>query len=173
VDFGNPAELQVTDELTIEFWAKFDATQPAAQFVNPIGKDHSGTAGITLQIDKTDTTAPYSQYWFVGNGSSLYGLNYDSTNLLDDKWHHLALSKSETDGMTIYLDGKLVAQNAAYTSAIAYSSGNWNLGRCANISERIAKMLGDGLNFYNYSLSAMEIREHYANGLESHISLNK
>ncbi|MDD3732221.1 MAG: LamG domain-containing protein, partial [candidate division Zixibacteria bacterium] len=162
VDLNNPVSLQITDDLTIEFWVKFNSEQPSAQFTNPIGKDHSGTHGVTLQIDHTAGTP--SQYWHVGNGSGLYSLNYSSVSLLDDAWHHLVLTKSITEGMAIYLDGQLAASNKTYTNPIAYNSGDWNFGRLTNITTRIAKMVGDELRFYSRTLSAEEVRYHYNRG---------
>ena len=162
VDLDNPASLQITDDLTIEFWVKFNSEQPSAQFANPIGKDHSGTHGVTLQIDHTSGTL--SQFWHVGHGSGLYSLNYSSASLLDDAWHHLVLTKSITEGMTIYLDGQLAASNKTYTNPIAYNSGDWNFGRLANITTRISKMVGDELRFYSRALSAEEVRYHYNRG---------
>ena len=164
VNFGNPVSLQITDELTIEYWVKFNSTQVSAQFANPIGKDHSGTEGVTLQIDHTDVVAPYSQYWHVGHGTGLYSLNYSATTLLDDTWHHLVLTKSLTAGMAIYLDGAVVSSNAAYTKAIVYDTSNWNFGREPTIPTRITKMIGDEIRFYNRALSAEEIRYHYNRG---------
>ena len=157
VNLQNPAVLQITNELTVEFWVKFDSTQSGAHS-NPIGKDHSGTQGVVWQIDVAN---PVSSYWHIGHGAGLYSLTYN-TDLFDDTWHHIAVTKSATSGMIIYLDGSESTSNAAFTGAIVYVAGDWHFGEAA---ARFATMIGDGLHFYNRVLGPTEIAYNYNSGV--------
>mgnify|MGYP001613722893 CR=1 FL=1 len=122
-----------------------------------MGKDHSGTTGVTFQPAHT---APASnQFWHVGNGTGLYSLTYGAS-LFDDTWHHLAMTKSNTLGMAIYLDGALVTSQASLTSAISWGTGDWYFGRGTQ-SDRIAKGLGALLRIYTRALSTAELLRHF------------
>ena len=154
LDFGNPAILQVLNEYTILFWANLNSVQASAQFANPLGKDYSGTQGITLQIDHTSAN---SEYWHIGNGASLYSINYDipMANFLDNQWHLFGVSKGLTHGMSIWRDGFICGYVPGYTLPTAWGAGNWYYGRC-NILVRITTMYGGKLYFINQVLTSIE-----------------
>ncbi len=47
--------------------------------------------------------------------------------MTDGKWHHVVVTMSAATGMKHYLDGALVASNAAYAAAES-STGYWRVG---------------------------------------------
>lgn len=60
------------------------------------------------------------------NGGAYQTLTSPSA-VTDGKWHYVAATMSSSAGMTLYVDGKTVASNAAYTAASSYS-GYWRIG---------------------------------------------
>ena len=157
IPLGN--NLAPTD-ITIVITCRLDSEQSSPVFASPIGKDHTGNKGIALQIAHINKAALFSQYWHVGNGTGLYNLNYDASNLMDDTTHQLALTKSTVMGMAIFKDGNLVSSNHNYTAEISWSSGEWYIGR-SNIGTRTMSGYISEVRIYNRALTPQEINHNY------------
>ncbi|MCJ1712746.1 LamG domain-containing protein [Curtobacterium sp. VKM Ac-2922] len=87
----------------------------------------------------------------------------------DGAWHHVVATMSAATGMRLYLDGSLVASNAAYTTPENYT-GYWRVGY-----DTIANWPGQPANFsftgsmrfaavYTSVLTPAQVANHYAAG---------
>jgi hypothetical protein len=152
---GNPATLQFSNNFTIEYWGKMNSTQVSGRFANPIGKDHSGSAGVTFQIDYLAS----SYYWHVGHGGGLYSLNCPGANLLDNTWHMIHFTKSSTESMKFYKDGAFFSELVGTTSNVSWVSNSWRYG--LGFGGRGAKMLGGRLRMYSVVLTAAQVQTRY------------
>ncbi|MDP2641294.1 MAG: LamG-like jellyroll fold domain-containing protein [Candidatus Yanofskybacteria bacterium] len=163
VDIGDPAILQMVNNLTIALWVKLDPIQVSAQFANPISHGHTSTQGWVFQFNHT-LGALGTAVLMSNNGASLYNLNF-GFNLFNDRWHHLVAVKSSDPavGMELYLDGLRVANNATYTNDMVLTGHNVNIGRDPSTgNDRAIKGTIDDVRIYNRAITAYEIQQHYA-----------
>lgn len=88
----------------------------------------------------------------------------------DGKWHHVVATQS-SNGMSLYVDGQLKAQDAAVTSAEAGLLGYWrvggdNLGSWPNQpSNFYFNGSIDEVAVYGSALTAQQVSNHYAIGV--------
>lgn len=87
----------------------------------------------------------------------------------DGKWHHVAGTLSASQGMVLYVDGRVVATNPTFTTADSYF-GYWRVGY-----DNLSGWPGAPSNFfftgsmryaaaYSAALTAQQISNHYAAG---------
>jgi hypothetical protein len=163
IDLGNPAILQMTNNLTISLWVKLNSTQVTAQFADPISHGHTSVNGWVFQFDHTVSNS--NNVLMSNNGTTLYSLSAGTkAQLFDDVWHHLVAVKSSdaSIGMEVYRDGVRVANNATYTNSMVLTGDNVSIGRDTSTSVvRSAKGSIDDVRIYNRALSATEITALY------------
>lgn len=107
IDCGQDPSVDITGDLTIMGWAKFD------DYTNEnciIGK-HDGTDGFLIYNKST------SIIFLVGLTNTC---SFSTTNVPNFKWHHIAATLSGTDA-SIYLDGNLM-DTATYTAPASNST---------------------------------------------------
>ncbi len=137
VDLGNPSQLQITGDMTIEMWLK---PYNFSDRRNPYAKAYGGEGTITQEKDGNLT---YYYGTSGGNGGSYQGV---STNykLQLNTWNHIAIVRDLTN-MNIYwyVNGNLTHQVAADYSAAT--------------SGTLSAMIGDGY-VSNYAGQIDEVR---------------
>ena len=79
----------------------------------------------------------------------------------DGSWHSVTSSLSP-EGMELYVDGELVASNAAVTTGYSYPSGGfWHVGGLGTATSSMYTGAVDNVALFDRRLSAAEIREHH------------
>ncbi|MDG2125625.1 MAG: FG-GAP-like repeat-containing protein, partial [Verrucomicrobiales bacterium] len=120
VDLGNPAELQLTGDTTIEFWIKPDEGAFNLRR-NPWAKAYGGEGTFTLE---TNGVLNYI-YGTNGNNGTPYQVLGSVKPLVGGQWTHVALVRrldSAPQKLFFYLNGELVNEaDAEYFPAVAGS----------------------------------------------------
>ncbi len=94
----------------------------------------------------------------------------DSSNYADGLWHHAAGTLSGTDGMTLYVDGNVVATNSTARTNPGLSQGYWKVGfgRNSNSAMNVSRNYFSGwLRYaaaYKVALSAAQVKQLYDAG---------
>jgi len=123
VDLGNPSELQITGNQTIEMWLKpanFDNRQ------NPYAKAYGGEGTITLE-----TSGKLNYYYgTAGKNSSTYqGVGSDQSLELNE-WSHVAVVRDfDSDTVTWYINGEQTNQIATNHDAAVAGSLSAYIGK--------------------------------------------
>jgi RHS repeat-associated protein len=164
---GTSQYFSVTDnstlhpaQFTIAAWFKsssFAAGQPI------IEKDYNGTwsqpyLSFMIRIDSASSIE-----YGLSNGTTYTNSSYAGATLSTGTWYHVA----ETyDGATVrlYLNGSQV-DSFAYSSAVGYSTGNFNVGH--NAGGQFFNGSIDEAGLWSRALSAGEITELYNSGAGS------
>lgn len=148
VDCGAGKHTDLTDQISVEVWARPEKT-PAAGEAGIVGKDFE-SYGLTY--------ATSGCWWYISGGS-----NQCVAPLPSGMWHHIV---GTFDGarLGLYIDGKLVAGRASKTQVINHGQNllmGFNTG-----SERYVRnahfcgLIGD-VRIYNRALSDAEVHNHY------------
>ena len=145
--------MDITDEITIEAWAKMKEVEGGERHKIIVGKFDSDYDPYALIYDNVDH--------FVG-----FKLSADLVSIVsysytpDDKWHHLA---GTYDGKKVrfYFDGELkyTESNSGSIKIREYpvTIGGWTS------QTRFINCLIDEARIYNRALSAGEIQQRYQN----------
>jgi hypothetical protein len=122
VALGNPAQLKITGNLTIEMWVKPDNFSTRR---NPYAKAYGGEGTITQE---TNGTLNFYYGTNGGNSTPYQGFNSGSSLTLNE-WNHIAIVRDLTNmKLYWYINGVLTATtNASYASATA-GSNNATIG---------------------------------------------
>lgn len=160
VDFGNPAHLNITKDVTFEAWVNF-ATLPGGSTV--FGKDNELSQRQFVSLFEQSGTSKSGFVIFKSGGiSELYG----NTVFQALTWYHLVdVYKYVTDGtslMDIYVNG--VVDVAQKTDAIGpMASTTENLGLGAKIGGNPRRLDGSVAlpRIYNRVLTALEVQNHF------------
>ncbi|MBO9625102.1 MAG: PKD domain-containing protein [Microbacterium sp.] len=129
----------------------------------------------TSQVNSSGTND--RNVYMLNNGRITYGVYPGSvksitttTSYNDNKWHHV-VSTLSTSGMVLYIDGKVVAQDATVVSAQDNYNGYWRVGYdnlsgwpSAPTSASFAGTI-DEFAVYPSALSAAQVAQHYATGM--------
>lgn len=136
------------------------------------------------------TSNGYDRHIYMTNSGTLnFGTYNGSTQIIsttnaynDGSWHQVAASLSSTGGQKLYIDGFLVASNAAYTTAQAYT-GWWRIaydnlvGWPSSPSSHYFNGSLDDIRIYDIALSASEVAALYtppqSSGLLARWTLNE
>jgi len=114
VNLGNPEQLQITGDLTIQMWLK---PSDFNQRRNPIGKAYGGEYTITQEMDGTLT------FYYGQSGSNSGGYQQVSSDeaLLLDQWSHITIVRDFGAGqLSWYINGRLTNHTTTnYTSAVS------------------------------------------------------
>jgi len=150
---GNGSSVNLTDEISIEFWIK------AGQQNRDVAIIKKGVAdpkydNYLMYIWGSGGTASF----YVGNGTTSVFRSIGS--ITDNKWHHLIGTFTTTE-MRFYLDGVQVGSPVAtgwqpYQTAQPLQVGS---GWVKNF-----KGILDDVRIYNRALSVEEVRYHYNQG---------
>ncbi len=150
LDIGNPEELQLTKDLTIQFWVKPDNFSARR---NPIGKAYGGEYTIT---QNTDGTLTFYNGSSGGNTGGYEQLNSGSSLVLD-RWTQVSIVRDmATAKCSIYFDGVLVAERNVGYDELSAGSNSVYIGE-GYVSGYAGQM--DEVRFWNRPLSQLEIRK--------------
>jgi trimeric autotransporter adhesin len=149
---------------SVEGW--FQTTSTTGGRILGFGDTQTGTSGVA---DRTVYMTNSGQLAFgVISGSSVTGTKTTITSTgsyNDGQWHYVVASLG-SGGMSLYVDSKRVAQNAAITTAIHYQ-GWWRLGGDtlkgypSTPSNNNFTGAVDDFAFYSTPLTAAQIANHY------------
>lgn len=111
--------------------------------------------------------------YLTNNGRVAYGVArkaITSTGTYrDNQRHHVVSTISPTGGLKLYVDGKLVAEDATIIASDR-TSGHWQLGGATptDLSNKPSALYGlsfvDEVSVYPSALSAEQVAAHYAVG---------
>jgi len=140
------------DDITIQLWAKPDATQ--VTFANIIDTHTANGIGYTIEQNISST----NEYYFAwGSGSGAYNIPLTFT-LTPNIWQHLTIVKSGTN-LTIYINGvqtqSATGGNATLDPGTSLRIGNWIIG-----GRNWAGCLDD-VRIWDKALSGTEILNNY------------
>jgi len=149
VDLGNPSELQISGDMTIEMWLKpanFSARR------NPYAKAYGGEGTITQE-----TTGILNYYYGTSGGNTTPYQGFGSVAALTlNQWNHIAVVRDLTNGQLYwYINGVLTNQVAATFGAATPSTNIATIaaGYVSNYAGQI-----DELRIWNSARSQAEIQ---------------
>lgn len=158
VALGNPNELRITGDQTIEMWIKPDNFGSRR---NPWNKAYGGEGTMTIE---TDGGINYF-YGTSGADANPYQTFFSNKVLTAGEWTHIALVRrldSEPRKLFWYFNGKLVNEaNAAYFPAVA---GALNAVIGSGYAGRFRGLI-DEVRVWNVARSAAEIAANLDNEL--------
>ena len=97
-DFGS-------GDFTIDFWARTPNTASNGIFFNQLGASSRAIKAQWLP------STPRIQFSYSTDGTNDTDVNFDGGAFSADTWYHIAVVKSSTTGLRIYLNGTSVATN--------------------------------------------------------------
>lgn len=132
--------VNVSDDFTIECWLKCDAADNKG---NVFATDHGDgwiTGNVFIDRDVYGNADPGDFGFSIGSGQGLpgqtrviaFGINrkgmgitlQGKTQIADNKWHHMALTRNGSSGeIRLYIDGKLDAEGRGPAGAVNYLPG--------------------------------------------------
>ncbi len=150
VDFGNPASLQITGELTVSAWFRLDTE--ANSYLITKGGNFPTNFGYDLSFN----IAPARMEFRVCDGSSMFSSGDE--NIEVGTTHHAVGVFSPSNYVRLYLDGDPVQENTVnIPAAILNSNANLIFSRDSNFDGML-----DDVRVYNYALTPAEISELFA-----------
>ena len=148
VALGNPAQLQITGDMTIEMWLK---PSNFSNRRNPYAKAYGGEGTITQE-----TSGTLSFYYGTNGGNSTPYQGFSSNSPLTlNRWNHIAIVRDLTNmKLYWYINGVLTNQtNANYATATAgANSASIGKGYVSNYAGEI-----DELRIWNSARSQAEV----------------
>lgn len=152
----------VSDEITISFWAKGHGPSfPRANFIFE-GLDAAGNRLLGAHLPWTDSNV----YWDAGNSSG-HDRIYETapTTLTVDHWTHWAFVKDASTGeMTIFTNGAVFQSGSGKTLSFDTAMANFSIGGANNTSNKWAGCLDD-FRIYSTALGSESIRGLYQAGI--------
>lgn len=159
LDLGSPALLNLNNNFTVSVWIR---VTNAAMIVNNSG-------GIVSWGEQSAGKRRSLILWNGGSGNNFYAINsgfgaaaniIGTSNVADDKWHHLAAVTNSSNFASIYVDGVLQNSGAVTYDSFVYSGTN--IGR-TQYPEYFPGSIDD-IRIYSRALSASEIKQLYQMG---------
>jgi beta-lactam-binding protein with PASTA domain len=144
IDCGNPAALNIQDQITLACWIKLASFTRSWQAIVTKGDD-------SYKLCRSGAT---SAIYFGLGGTSVDGFE-GAAVVTDNEWHHIAGVYDGTQA-TLYIDG--VADTAVpVTGQIKASTYNLFIGENAQARGRYFKGLLDDVRIYNCALNEADI----------------
>jgi hypothetical protein len=156
VDLGNPAELQITGQISMEAWIK--PANITGSLNNILAKGWVPSREISFRLN----AGAYSVAPWTGSPVSLgtsAPIPQDDLN----NWVHLVGLYDGTH-WRIYRNGVEIAASESSVGAVEVNA-NWTIGARSGGNERFFQGSIDEVAIYNRPLSANEIRRHYLGGI--------
>jgi len=157
VDCGDPASLQLTDDMSVEFWAK--PLNIASGRQNIVCKAYGGEFCLTME-----TSGSLNYYHGSCGGMCWPYMGFGTGNMFsNDTWVHVVLTRDmSTRTMSSYKNGSFV-RSTTWTSDKDPSVSTYSLKVGAGYVNKFNGLI-DEVRLYNRVLSSTEITEHY-NGI--------
>jgi|GEM_PF-3663435 len=158
VDCGNDTSLDITDEITIEAWVKFDFVNSTIN--TPIVVNRAGYE-VFLFLQGGEGTF---QFTIWGNPSGQYNAPTTITPTIDT-WYHVVGTFDGTN-LKIYINGREEGNGDIVNPWKGVDTG-FTIGYTPQQGIYLNGTI-DEVRIYNRALSAEEIAEHYYRGAGSH-----
>ncbi|MCU0642403.1 MAG: CehA/McbA family metallohydrolase [archaeon] len=159
VDLGNPPQLQITGNMGVSMWVKFNQIPTGTTVYALINKNEAGGYGI---IANEVASGKLETYFYVGGAYRLAGVPLSSLGA--GRWYHVA---GTYDGsyVNLYVDGVKVSSVAA-TGAMSSTAMPLLIGANPGPSSNTEFFNGliDEVSLYSRSLSDSEILNMYKKG---------
>ena len=133
-----PTPTSFDDKISVSGWIRIDTTGSTNYQFIVAQDDSSSNRCWSLGLNSSAN----NQLWYViynADGTANYEANWTGTGIRDDKWHHVALiydGTSNTNGIKLFLDGKLEVQNTASSTGIFSSTVQIGIGNSSSSSQQ-------------------------------------
>lgn len=148
------SNLQQSKAISIAFWFKRTVNTGTRQFM------FTAWNGVTCEL--TTSGAPTFAI-YKSSYPTITGANITDTTT----WYHYCGTFSETDGMKLYINGKLIASDNN-KNPIQWNTTSGQIGKYASYASMSALM--NDFRIYDHALSAKEVKE-LSKGLVLHYRL--
>lgn len=148
------SNLQQSKAISIAFWFKRTVNTGTRQFM------FTAWNGVTCEL--TTSGAPTFAV-YKSSYPTITGANITDTTT----WYHYCGTFSETDGMKLYINGKLIASDNN-KNPIQWNTTSGQIGKYASYASMSALM--NDFRIYDHALSAKEVKD-LAKGLVLHYRL--
>ncbi|MCP4411346.1 MAG: LamG domain-containing protein, partial [Gammaproteobacteria bacterium] len=146
INCGNPTALQITGNLSISAWVKFDNATAASDWF--VAKDDNGAgSGRSYMLNRLNT----GKIRFAIQRSGLKSVQ-SSTVLSSDTWYHVVGVNDGTD-LKVYINGSLDNTTAGDGGAIDNGNSDFTLGANEIPGGYLAGSLGQ-VAIFDYALAA-------------------
>jgi PKD repeat protein len=161
---SHPLSQNAPTSFSIEGW--FQTSSNTGGRILGFGDTQTGTSGVADRTVYMTTAGKLSFGVISGSTVTSTKTTITSTSAYNDGQWHYVVATLGSGGMSLYVDSKRVAQNAAVTTAVAYQ-GWWRLGgdtlngfpsRPSNVNFTGSV---DDVAFYSAPLTAAQIANHY------------
>jgi prepilin-type N-terminal cleavage/methylation domain-containing protein len=163
------ANLKNTSSMTFDGW--FKKTNSSWGSIAFLGKRHSST-GWMLYRNDGDTAGLfrwYNHYVTGGGAIRYYGSRYIS-GLQVNKWHHIAVTRTDKGATDLYLDSKRVDGRNPPGDFDHWSENNYGVSigseKANDGSWDCENCQFDEVRIYSEAISSAQIRENYYTGLK-------
>lgn len=160
---GNPADLQFTNNWSIEAWAsQSDAAPIGSAFERLISRDDIAANRCFILSQRDSDGFPFAGIFVGGTLKSVTG----SSDYADGNYHHYMVTH---DGATLklYVDGALEG-SVATGGPMDNDPVNWEIGRAQNDTGYLNTGRVDTVRFYDATLSEAQIKQNYYAGKAAH-----
>lgn len=145
----------VTGNYTKSVWVKFQGS--GTEYRNLISGDNNATHAFWAPTNWQNTfynkvTSGHNGTWTHVSSTTDIG----TTN----KWHHLCVTFSTTNGMKLYVNGQVESTNSAMITAMNMSGGNLYLNSFNNGGNGFTGQMAQAL-VYDRELTASEVSQNY------------
>ncbi|MFA5318118.1 MAG: DUF2341 domain-containing protein [Patescibacteria group bacterium] len=154
VDMGDPANLQITGDLTLEAWVKPSVAEYAPIMCRAINADTPLDYILYYYSDNTFAFA-------LGDGASSPADTVSSAAYPTGSWYHIVGTISGTT-MNIYVNG-VASAPVAYTGTRQNTAYNFRVGALSNGTYDFNGQI-DEVKIYNYARSAAQIAYDFNGG---------
>lgn len=167
IDVGNPAELQITGDITIAAWVRFNSFNAGAE------DDH-----IAVKFDGVNTNRSFALKATEDCGPTTIALNIienavpdsaqrcGATTLSTGQYYHVTgVYNATNQTIDVYLNGVLddgtLVTSPAVPASIHNSTANFTIGARSDGANAFLDGNVDDVRVYNRALSAAEVRNLY------------
>ena len=126
VDCGNDASLQITDEITIEAWARYDHVTSDWSRIVSKGKWDGSDFGWMLMYTNSPDGMNTGLLFVLEIDGTIRHLSIPATELAESVWYHLAAS-FDGEFMRLFVDGTERAVSPSYPGSITETDGPYNV----------------------------------------------
>ena len=161
---GNPADLQFTNNWSIEAWASQSDQAPiGSAFERLISRDDIAANRCFILSQRDSDGFPFAGIFVGGTLKSVTG----TSDYADGNYHHYMVTH---DGATLklYVDGALEG-SVATGGAMDNDPVNWEIGRAQNDSGYLNTGRVDTVRFYSATLSHAQVQQNYYAGRAAHL----
>ena len=160
VNAGNGASLNITDAITVEAWVETNLLSDYGIIAT------KGSYTYFFSLNSSEAPA-----LLIGNSSaSSWNITCSGSSLQTGTWYHIAGQYSSSVGsVSLYINGVLNKTCSGTAQKIGSNTSWVSIGSASSYSSTyFFKGFIDEVRIYSQALSAMEIQQHYVEGLERH-----